>query len=349
MVTMYDVAKRAELSVGTVSRYVNDSGYVGAASREKIRRAIAELGFVPSTAARSLTTKMSGLIGFVASDLTNPFTAELAQGLQERASHQGYCVVTSSTDGDEQRTLEALTVLESHQVDGLVVTPPETPAINDHLVTAARKGTPIVLIGMELDPPVADRVTTDTYQGARLAVEHLLELGHRRIAYVGARSQAKGRRRAYADTLRAAGISGDKDLIAVRALNRQGGVSAGSTLLDLSDPPTAVFAANDSVALGVVQAAYRRKLRVPDDVSVVGFDDTDLAEHAIPPLTTVAQPKLQMGHEAISLLFHRIKGTGPDRIVERRLTCELVVRDSTAPAAASRRRRAQRSRRFQRS
>jgi DNA-binding LacI/PurR family transcriptional regulator len=331
MVTMYDVADRAKVSIGTVSRYVNSSGYVGAAAREQIRLAIAELGFVPSIAARSLTTKKSGLIGFVTSDLANPFTAELVQGLQERATELGYCVVTTSTDEDEDRTLQALTVLRSHQVDGLVVTPPETPAINDYLVAAARQGTPIVLIGMRLDPPVADRVTTDTYAGARQAMEHLIALGHRRIGYVGGRNLAKGRRRGYTEALKAAGLKAHKELVVLRSLNRTGGASALETLLALPDPPTAVFAANDAVALGVIQAACKRGLRVPEDLSVVGFDDIDLAEHAVPPLTTVAQPKQRLGHEAMTLLHQRMNGTGPARIVERLLPCELVVRESTAP------------------
>ncbi|HEY8456507.1 MAG TPA: LacI family DNA-binding transcriptional regulator [Actinopolymorphaceae bacterium] len=337
MVTMYDVAKLAGVSTGTVSRYVNSSGYVSAAARERIRKAIAELGFVPSTAARSLTTKRSGLIGFVTSDLTNPFTAELAQGLQKRAGQLGYCVVTSSTDEDEERAIQVITALRSHQVDGLVVTPPETEAINTYLVAAAKAGTPIVLIGMKLDPPLADRVTTDTYRGARQAVNHLVELGHRRIAYVGARGMAKSRRRGYRDALRSAGLTVDRDLVVDRSLNRRGGMAAGEALLDRPDPPTAVFAANDSVALGVIQAAYRRRLLVPDDLSVVGFDGTELAEHAIPPLTTVAQPMDQMGHEAIELLVARMQATDEKQFTERRLPCELVVRDSTGPAPRHRR------------
>lgn len=339
MVTMLDVAKRAEVSIGTVSRYVNGSGYVGPAARERIGSAITQLGFVPNRAARSLTTKQTGLLGFVVSALGNPFNAELAAGLQDKAHASGYSVVVSATDNtatdNEERMLRALSTLRGHNVDGLVVTPPETPAINQYLVSAVNGGTPVVLIGMRLDPPVADRVTTATYDGARAAIAHLLALGHRRIGFVGGARIAAGRRRGYVDSLHDAGIPVDPVLLVEGALNREGGIAGALRLLDLADPPTAVFAANDETALGVVQAAYLRRLRVPDELSVVGFDDVGMARHAVPPLTTVAQPKQQMGHEAVDLLLARIGGDPPAQPVEVRLPCTLVVRDSTAPPARS--------------
>lgn len=336
MVTMYDVAKRAGLSVGTVSRFFNESGYVSAAARTKIQTATVELGFVPSIAARSLTTKRTGLIGFVASDLGNPFTADLAHSISQRADQLGYSVVVSATDDDETRRLHTLEVLHSHRIDGLLVTPPETEAVNAKLVSMHRGGTPIVGIGLRLDPSVADTVTTDTYTGARTAVSHLLGLGHRRIGFVAGDSTlgiAQGRRQGFLDELREAGVRIDQSLIAEVPLNRQGGADAANRLLDRKRPPTAVFVANDAAALGVLQIAFQRRLRVPDDLSVVGFDDGDLAEHAIPPLTTVAQPTAEMGEQAVTLLLARIATTEGGEPAEVRLPCELVVRGSTAPPA----------------
>ncbi|NYE21598.1 LacI family DNA-binding transcriptional regulator [Microbacterium immunditiarum] len=331
MVTMYDVAARAGLSIGTVSRFVNARGYVGPVSSEKIRRAIDELGFVPNTAARSLTTKRSGLIGFVTSDLANPFTAELVQGLQEEAILEGYCVVTASTGRDEQRTLQTLAALRGHQLDGLIMSPQESPAVDEYLRHAAHEGLPVVRVGAAREPMEADLVASDTYSGGRSAMSHLHDLGHRRIAYVGAHRQAESRRQAYLDAVESIGLPVESALVCEGEPNREGGVLAGARLLEMADPPTAVFAANDLIALGVLHAAYRRQLRVPDDLSVVGFDDSEVARHSVPPLTTVAQPKQELGRYAARLLLDRVTGRRDSEAVERLLSCELVVRDSTAP------------------
>lgn len=339
MVTMYDVAKRAGTSIGTVSRYVNGSGYVGQASRSRIRKAIDDLGFVPNSAARSLTTKRTGLLGLVVSDLRNPFSAELAHAIQHAAKEHDYSLVVSATDSDDGRAVRVLSGLRGRQVDGLIVAHPESRVVNDELVAAVMQGVPVVLIGMRLDPPVADRVTTDTYEGALAAVSHLIDLGHRRIGFLEGQEQVRGRRRGYVDALTAAGIPVDESLIGTDPLNRDGGATAALRFLDRPDPPTAIFAANDAAALGVLQAAYVRKVRVPDDLSVVGFDDVELAAHAVPPLTTVAQPTLDLGREAVALLFGRLSGSGPENAVELRLPCELIVRDSTTKAPSRQRRR----------
>jgi len=339
MATMYDVADRAGLSVGTVSRYLNDSGYVSQSARERIGAAIAEVGYVPSSAARSLTTKRTGLIGFVVSDLLNPFSAELAHGIADRAAQRGFCVLNSVTEGQEDRVLQTVRVLREHSVDGLIITPPETPRIKRQLAALARSGLPIVLIGMQLRPRLADRVTTATYEGARAATDHLISLGHRRIGLITGSRRAKvamGRYRGYRDALNIAGLPLDDALVAEVTLDRAGGSAALQQLLTLPKPPTAAFAVNDAAALGAIQYAASRDIRVPSDLSMVGFDDVDLAAHSVPPLTTVAQPKRQMGAVAVDLLADRIAGTGSSTPVERRLECELVVRASTAPPKSSR-------------
>jgi LacI family transcriptional regulator len=330
---MYDVAEIAGLSIGTVSRHVNGSGYVSEASRARIEAAIAETGFVPNSAARSLTTKRTGLVGFVVSDLRNPFSAELAHGINDRATHYGYCVLTAVTEDDEARAVRTLRVLREHHIDGLIVTPPESPAVKRELRALHTAGMAIVLIGLDTRPRFADRVTTSTYDGATQAMDHLIGLGHRRIALVSGerrRGVASGRRRAYTDRLRAAGIAGDDELIEEVALDRAGGADALGRFLKLRRPPSAIFASNDAAALGAMQHAAEHGLRVPDDLSIVGFDDVDLAEHSAPPLTTVAQPKLAMGTVAVDLLAARMRGGADAAPVERRLDCTLIVRSSTA-------------------
>ncbi|MCC6612277.1 MAG: LacI family DNA-binding transcriptional regulator [Anaerolineae bacterium] len=332
MATIYDVAEKAGVSVGTVSRYLNGSGYVGRKSADRIAAAIEELGYSPNRNARSLTTKRSGMIGFVVSDLANPFTAEIARGVQDTADEFGYCALIYNTDGNAHRELRALNTLREHQVDGIIITPPEIPEGNAFLAELIAQGIPVVLLGRDMEPLVTDFVSTDTYLGAVIAVDHLLELGHNRIACICARNAAFSRRRGYMDALTQAGLDVDERLIVETELTRQGGVDAMTQLLKLEDPPSAVFAVNDVTALGAMHHAIRRGVSIPGDISFVGFDDIVLAEYAQPALTSVAQPKLQLGRTAFELLHTRLETSDP--IEPRRviLPCELVRRESTAVA-----------------
>jgi LacI family transcriptional regulator len=330
MVTAYDVAERAGVSMGTVSRYLTGNGYVGDASRAKIAAAIDELGYIPNRAAASLTTKNTGLLGFVVSDLRNPFTAEIASSLSQHAREHGYGLVLSDSMNDPAISLEAIESMRAHGVDGLIVTPPESSALNDALVAAAPT-LPIVGIGLRTTPQVTDLVTSGTRAGAISAVEHLVGLGHRRIGYVGSSSMASGRYRGYQDALAAAGLPIDPDLVVVGELNRAGGFAAVDALFALAERPTAIFAANDAVALGVIQAAHEWGVAVPEHLSVVGYDDVDLAAHSVPPLTTVAQPLAAMGQAAVELLISRLRGADRQRASEEVvLPVRLVVRGSTA-------------------
>jgi len=332
MVTAYDVAKRAGVSMGTVSRYLTGNGYVGESTRARIASAVDELGYIPNRAAASLTTKNTGLLGFVVSDLRNPFTAEIASALSRNARLHGYGLVLADSMNDAAISVEAVESMRAHGVDGLIVTPPESPELNEALRRAAAV-TPIVGIGLRTDPMVTDLVSSDTRTGARDAVTHLLELGHRRICFIGSNSMASGRYRGYEDALTQAGIAVNSELVVLGDLNRSAGYQALLQVMTLDDPPTAVFTANDAVALGVIQAAHSVHLDVPSDLSVVGYDDVDLAAHSVPPLTTVAQPMAAMGQAAVELLVKRLQGSdrdaGPEQIV---LPVQLIVRHSTGPA-----------------
>ncbi|GAB3794325.1 LacI family DNA-binding transcriptional regulator [Humibacter antri] len=335
MVTVYDVAERAGVSVGTVSRLLSGRGYVGAASRHRIETAINELNFVPNRAAQSLTTKRTGLVGFLVSDLDNPFVAELAQAVNDRAAAEGHTLVICTANSPEERT-RAVDTLRQHSIDGLIVSPPESPELNAKLIDLRRQGLPVVGIGLRLDPPTADVVSTDTKLGAKAAMEHLLELGHRRIAFVADESKStttSGRMLGYRESLTSAGIRFHHDYVYKGPLTRATGFRAARAFEQLGQPPTAIFASNDAVALGVLQAAFASAIRVPDELSVVGFDDVDLAQHAVPPLTTVAQPKSEMGRTAADLILQRLRGGAPSAPIERILPCTLVTRSSTGPAA----------------
>jgi DNA-binding LacI/PurR family transcriptional regulator len=329
--TVYDVAARAGVSVATVSRFLAGSGYVGESARAKVAAAVAVLDYVPNRAAASLKSKRSGLIGFVVSDLQNPFVAELAASIGAQARVRGYGMVLADSQGHAAHSVEAIELLRSHGVDGMIVTPPESAGLNELLLSMYAMGIPLVGIGLHTTPQRIDVATVDTRSGAVAAVRHLIDLGHQRIAMIGSRTLGRGRRDAYRHTLRAAELPVLRELFRTGTLDRAGGVIGARALLALDQPPTAIFAANDSVALGVLQEAGRQGLRVPHDLSLVGFDDGDLAEHATPPLTTVAQPKAELGRHAVDLLVARATGSAGAGPVEIALSCELVIRQSTAP------------------
>ncbi|SEE20368.1 LacI family DNA-binding transcriptional regulator [Ruania alba] len=332
MVTAYDVATLAGVSIGTVSRYLTGNGYVGETSRTKIAAAVAELGYVHNRTAASLKTRKTGLIGFVVSDLRNPFTAEVAAAINHYARTHGYGVVLSDSMADPTVAIEAIDLLRSHDVDGIIITPPESPELEAAILAAIRH-VPIVGIGLRTEPMSIDLVTVDTYTGSRTAVDYLAGLGHRDIAFIGSATMASGRYRGYEDSLIEHGIPVRESLVEVGPLNRDFGFDAMTALLDQHPRPTAIFAVNDATALGVVQAAHRHHLRVPDDLSVVGYDDVDLAAHSTPPLTTVAQPIRRLGEEAVRLMLDRLSGTADDTPTEVRLDSELIIRESCAPLA----------------
>lgn len=327
--TAYDVAERAGLSVGTVSRFLTGRGYVSEQAQARITAAIDELGFVRNSAASSLRTRKSGLIGFVLSDLRNPFTAQVATAIQEAARADGLAVFLSNTMGDPARGVEALEQLRSHGVDGVIVTPPGDKEFVAALADLRQSGVPVVSLGLRTRPLRFDLVTVDTEAGARDCVEHLISLGHRTIAHLG-NDRRSGRFRGYRAALESAGLPVDKALVQTGVDDQQSAWQAAETLLIADPRPTAIFCYNDTTAFAAMQKANQMGLSVPGDLSVAGFDDVDHAEHWVPPLTTVAQPTEELGRLAVSEVVRQIKdGIAPPAV--HTLTAELVVRSSTAP------------------
>ena len=334
--TIHDVARVAGVSTGTISRYLNRRGYVGAESARRIEEAIAATRYVPNSSARGLNTGRSGLLALILTDMENPFNAEFAQGMISRSLALGFQPLIDITQGTAQGALRALHAARGRRVEGIVIASSDAPEIDDELARLTTSGVPVTLIGATPDPGAADSVTSDTYGGARQAMEHLLELGHRRIAFIGAGSSrriASGRRAGYERALEEAGIPFAREIVVEGELDARAGAEALEYLLKLRDQPTAIFAANDAAALGVIQQAARSSIVVPRELSVVGFDDVALASHSTPMLTTVHQRIRTMGATSAELLSERITGeaTGDGRTV--RLDCRLVVRASTAAPA----------------
>jgi DNA-binding LacI/PurR family transcriptional regulator len=337
--TIVDIANRAGVAPMTVSRVINESGYVSRESREKVEQAIKELNYHPNGLARSLKRQRTQVVGILLPDIANPFSAELVRGIQEALLPRGYSSFISASERSVQREQEALRALFDHRADGIIVATRETKAGNDFLLRLVERELPVVVVGRALNHPHVDRVTADHWKGAYEAVEHLIALGHRRIGFVGVSPiNGAGLRRyqGYLDALREHGLPIDEKLIVGPASQvgpgystQDDGYAGMKKLLALKKRPTAVFARNDFTAMGALCAIRDAGLGVPEDVAIVGFDNVPLAAYTSPPLTTVDQPTKEQGYEAARLLLERVEG---DETRERReicLDCHLVIRQST--------------------
>jgi LacI family transcriptional regulator, galactose operon repressor len=326
--TIYDVARLAGVSTATVSRALNGTGQIATATRAAIDDAVAQLGYHPNTAARSLVTRSTQTIALLLPDITNPFYAALVSGIQERALEAGHTMLLCTTEGDPEREEQYLSLLRAKQVDGVLVDGLVLPP--DRITRFVRDGLPIVCLDRDIDSTLVPLVQVDNRLGARLATEHLLSLGHVRIAHVAGVPElgiSEERIQGYRDAHRRAGVPLDAELLAVGSFTEEGGYEAARSLLATHEF-TAVFAANDLSALGVLSALAGAGRRVPDDVSVVGFDDLRLSRYMTPPLTTVHQPAGEIARHATELLLQLAAGRTIDRMLHL-LEPELVVRGST--------------------
>ncbi|WP_244211277.1 LacI family DNA-binding transcriptional regulator [Amycolatopsis kentuckyensis] len=326
-VTIRDVAARAGVSVATVSKVINERYGVSAATLARVRAVIEELGYEASLVAQSLRNHRTNVIGILVADL-EPFSTELLKGAADAIRGSGFELVVYSAGGRtgdpvgwEKRYLSRLS---GTLVDGAVLV---TPAVSLEAVP----GTPVVAVDPHTGPSHLPTIDSDNLRGAQLATEHLLDLGHRRIAFLSGRpdlQSAELRKTGYLRALTAAGITPDEDLIRIGAYDPEISAASAHALLTGPDRPTAVFAANDISAIATVGAARELGLAVPDDLSVVGFDNVPESALCSPPLTTVDQPIREMGHRAIRMLIALING---DEVERTHVTLDtgLVVRHST--------------------
>ena len=328
--TIYDVARLAGVSTATVSRALNGKGQIAPATRAAIDAAVAHLGYHPNTVARSLVTKSTQTIALLLPDISNPFYAALVSGIQRRALEAGHTMLLCTTESDREREEEYLNLLRAKQVDGVLVDGLVLPP--DVIARFVRNGLPIVCLDRDVDSTSVPLVQVDNRLGARMAIEHLISLGHRRIAHIAGAPElriSEERIVGYRDALAAAGADADPALLAIGSFTEEGGHEAMRELLAAGEP-TAVFAANDLSAIGAVNAIVGSGRRVPEDVSVVGFDDLRLARFTTPPLTTIRQPAVEIGERAAQLLLDLAAGRRV-RKLRHLLEPELVVRASTGP------------------
>lgn len=326
--TIRDVARAAGVSQSTVSRALNGSGYVSPEARERVLAAAAALGFQPSHVARSLVRKSTHTLGLMLPDITNPYFPAIARGVEDAAARAGYTVILCNTDRDPAHEQDYIQVLRERQVDGLVLIA-SSPAVGEMVSRAG--SLPAVFVDRVPRGAAADAVVVDNRRGMEAAVRHLLQLGHRRIGFVAGRvgsSTAEDRLAGYLAALGSAGLTPDPAYIVTGDFTYGGGYNAARALLALPHRPTALAAANDLMAAGVLRAAAEVGLRVPGELAVVGYDDIPLAGMFNPPLTTVAQPTYRMGELATQMLLERLAGQAPPEPRRVVLAAQLVVRGS---------------------
>lgn len=332
-VTIREVAERAGVAVSTVSRVLS-GGYCSEATRDRVLQATRELNYRPNQVARSLVRKESRTIGLIIPDITNPFFPALTRGVEDRARAAGYAVLLANTDGDLALEETAIRALLGQQIDGLVVTAVGKDA--SKLIEEAQERLPVVVMDRTVASLQTHSVVVENVTGARRAVEHLLSLGHRRIAYIGGVPGVVtevDRMTGYTTALESAGLPVVPELLRHGHFNYEGGYAAMRDLL--SERFTAVFAANDLMALGAMKAIHEAGLRIPEEISVVGFDDIPFAQMAFPPLTTVRQPAYELGAMAAEMLVKIRQGQVPTCIQSMIFQPELVQRESTGPVKQS--------------
>jgi LacI family transcriptional regulator len=328
-ISVRDVAERAGVSVGTVSNVLNSPGKVAPATTDRVLAAIDELGFVRNDAARQLRAGSSRSIGLLVLDVGNPFFTDVARGAEERAQGAGLSVLLANTDQDRRREAAYLDLFEEQRVRGVLITPvddvvPKLERLRSH-------GIPSVLVDRLATSDGFSSVSVDDVVGGRLAAQHLLDTGRRRLLFVGGppdlrqvRDRITGARQAV-DAVDGATL----DVMDLPSLTMLDGVSAGRRVLELDRRPDGVLAGNDLVALGLLQGlGLLGGLRIPEDIALVGYDDIDFAAAAAVPITSVRQPRDRIGSEALDLLLLEIEGDD----VHRRIVFqpELVIRESTA-------------------
>ena len=337
-VTIKELARVSGVSVGTVSRALNGYADVRPETRERIMRLARELDYTPAAAARSLVTQRSHIIGVFMEtgeghpDLQHPFFHEVLGGLTQRVGAEGFDLLlfASERPGNGYGPHSYLKRARHHNVDAcaLIGLDPDDAEVR----RLARAELPCIGIDMNLEGDNVEVVMSDNEGGAIAAVRHLHELGHRRIATITGMVDSRpgaDRLRGYRAAVQAVGLAYRDDYVAYGDFYAESGREATAKLLSLDEPPTAIFAAADMMAIGAIRAAAEAGLRVPEDLSIVGFDDIQLASHLNPPLTTMRQDKLGLGGAAGDALVARVAGD-PDRPVLRTLPVELVVRGSTA-------------------
>lgn len=336
MTTIYDVARRAQVSAATVSRVVNGIASVDVKLASRVQKAMRDLGYSPNAVARNLRRSRTSLWAVIISDVENPFFTALVRGVEDVAQQAGYSVVLCNSDEDPVKENQYISVAMAEQMAGVILSPSGKSKRLDQLISS---GMAVVTVDRELRRAGLDAALVDNEHGARVGTAHLLDAGYKRLACIAGplkASTATERLRGFRQALRAQDLPVIDELVCRGDFREQGGYKAMETLLDLPSPPDAVFVANNLMTVGAVECLVDRGVSIPESIGVVGFDDIPWAHLVRPSLTTVTQPTYELGRTAATLLERRISDPSrpPSRIV---LRTELQIRGSSQPHQVSRR------------
>jgi len=328
-VTIRDIAEKANVSIATVSRVINNkSEGVGEETRKRILKLVKELGYQPNALARGLVTKKTKTVGLIIPDITNPFFADIARGVEDQANLFGYNVFLCNTDDDLDKENKYINALKEKYVDGIIFTSSSIPNQN-HIVELIKTGIPTILMDRQIDDKHVVGIFIDNLLGGYIATKHLLELGYSRIACITGPlflKSAVERLQGYEKALNEYGMEVDNEIVAEGTYKMESGYETAKELL--AKGVRTFFVCNDIMALGVCKAVKESGYNIPEDVSVVGFDDIQISHVIEPPLTTVRQPSYDMGKEAIKMLVKLIEGKKIRKKIVK-FKPELVIRQST--------------------
>lgn len=327
-VTLAKIAQIAEVSVSTVSRVMSNKNYpLKDETRQRILNLATEMGYKPNLVARSLQTNRTHLVGIIVDRMQSPFSATTVQGIQDGLRNAGYSISIAFSNRDQKLVIEAINSFYSRQVDGIVIINSWLHTYNDPIL--ALQDRPFVFVNRVFGTCTENCVGPGDQYGAQLATQHLVDLGHRRIAYINGMQdwiEAQNRLAGYRDVLERNGLPVDEALIRQGDWGVDSGFRAAQELLALEDRPSAIFAANDIMAMGAMYAVQEAGLKIPDDIALVGYDDRDFAEWLRPALTTVRMPSYEMGQAAAELMLQQIAGEELQDATH--IPGKLIVRES---------------------
>ncbi|MBA3062579.1 MAG: LacI family transcriptional regulator [Atribacteria sp.] len=326
--TIKDVAELVGVHPSTVSRVINDDSRISEKTREKVFLIIKKLGYTPNAIARGLKTKRTHTLGMLIPDITNPFFAEIARGVEDAANKNDFNIILCNTDDRLKKERTYLEILRGKRVDGLIL---GTAHVKDKSILELEKNNfPYILVSRNIEELDKNCVIVDDEAGGIMATEYLIKLGHRRIAHITGPLKirsALNRLKGYKLALKKYGIEYRDELVGEGDFRIKGGYQVMKRFLKLAEPPTAIFAANDLLALGAMQAIQKKNFHIPEDFSVIGFNDIELASFVYPALTTIRQPMLEMGALAVKMLL-RIIEEGEFNQRKIVLKPKLIIRES---------------------
>ena len=336
-VTLDDIAKKAKVSVTTVSRVLNSKNKkyrISDETQKRVLKAAGMLHYRPNELARGLRLKKTHTIGLIVPDISNPFFASVTRIIQTSAYKLGYSLIVCNTDENIKTEVEQVELLRSKGIDGFIIMP--VGVYSKHIQALIADQVPFVLLDRSFDDIKINSVVVDNYSGAYNAIEHLVKYGHRRIAIIQGLANTytnNARVKGYMDVLTSYGIPIDQKLIVGKDFRKENGYVETKLLLNLENPPTAIFTSSDLITLGALQAIMEEELNIPDDISLVAFDDTEFAPFLVTPLTSVNQPKELMGEISVKILIEDIRAKG--KMEKKRITLkpELIIRKSVRPIA----------------